>query len=312
MRVLSARQIAGQPRSVHPRRADVVCKRNERVILRIAQRQVVFREERIQLRFKFLQFLPQQPVGLLLRDAVRVLIRLAARAVADGILRIVPVGRRTEALAFLDEGHAIFRRAQRDGCVVVKIRVAAVRAVRYHRSKIICDARRDRRKLCPRQRLRRQKRPVLVSIHNAGRRQRKHIVVVCICERDLHRLRPRQTHRFRRDLRDERAADRHVEIGDLLEPRHKALFDRKVKIPARPVGRGTLRLRIARREQDHLQRLPGRHGVLRAERPVREAVDRSGLHQLHHDGIIPVRRRHVGKPLRLRRPVRLLGLFGLF
>ena len=58
-------------------------------------------------------------VRLLFGDAVGVLVLLAVAAVADGILLIVPIGRRRKALARLDEFNAVVRRAKLDGRVVV-------------------------------------------------------------------------------------------------------------------------------------------------------------------------------------------------
>lgn len=105
--------------SLHPVVAVVVCKRHQRIIFLLFQANAVLIKELIELRFKALQPLAKQPVRLLLGDAVGVLVFFAVAAVADGILLIVPVRLRGEALARLDELDACVRGAQLDRLVAV-------------------------------------------------------------------------------------------------------------------------------------------------------------------------------------------------
>ena len=58
---------------------------------------------------------------------------------------------------------------------------------------------------------------------------------------------------------------------------------------------GLLGFRVARSQNDHLERLTGRDLILRAERAVREAADHAVPVEVHHIVIVPAPRRNVRK-----------------
>ena len=118
-------------------------------------------------------------------------------------------------------------------------------------------------------------------------------IVVCI-GKFLRQILPCCAERARRDLCGENAAHIDIEVSDLASLEHSGLQS-KVEIASCPVAGGLLGFRVARSQNDHLERLTGRDLILRAERAVREAADHAVPVEVHHIVIVPAPRRNVWK-----------------
>ena len=254
----------------------------------IAQENVVFRQEFVQLFLKTLQHLTQQNVCLRFRDAVGVVVLAAGAAVADGILGVVPVGSFPESLFLLDEINHLLGRAERD------LRRILIRVCGNYWFKTLINAVDNRSNLRTRYRRIRAIRPVRVAADNPSGVERFDIDTVGVGKCAVG-AGVRQAKRVCSKLGKHTARHIDVQIGNILIAHKEALIDGKIQIASCPVGLGALRLRIACGQQDHLERFAGRDLFRGAICTVRVAADDAGFGQRHHVLIKPAALQHIGE-----------------
>jgi len=171
---------------------------------------------------------------------------------------------------------------------------SVIRVCGDHRVKALIDAVDDRGDLRAGDGRVRAVRPVRVTADDPGGVKRLDIDAVGVGKRTIC-TGVRQAERVCGQLGEHPARHIDVQIGNILIAHKEALIDGEIQIASGPVGIHALRLRVARGQQDHLERLAGRDLFGGAICTVGIAADDAGFGQRHHVLIEPAALRYVGE-----------------